>query len=242
MMRRFLPLLAAMVMGLFTATLQGQTPCENGFAAGYPCDQVDLMGFVPSSSMGGGDAEDLWGWTDPQNGKEYAIVGMAGGTAFVDVSDPTAPSVIGTLPSHTGSSLWRDVKVYANHAFIVSEASGHGLQVFDLTQLGSVSNPPVTFTEDAHYAGFGNCHNIAINEATGRAYAVGSNTFSGGLHILDISTPTAPTLIGSFAEDGYTHDAQIVVYNGPGCPTRGQGDGLRVQREHRRRGGRHQRR
>ena len=202
--------------GLFCAPLlSAQTPCENGFAAGYPCDQVDLMGFVPSSSMGGGDAEDLWGWTDPQTGKEYAIVGMAGGTAFVDVTDPTAPAVIGTLPSHTGSSLWRDVKVYADHAFIVSEASGHGLQVFDLTQLEGVTNPPVTFTEDAHYGGFGNCHNIAINEATGRAYAVGSNTFSGGLHILDISTPTAPTLIGSFAEDGYTHDAQIVVYNGP---------------------------
>ena len=214
-MRHFLPLLAVLAMGLLTAPLHGQTPCENGFAAGYPCDQVDLMGFVPSSSMGGGDAEDLWGWTDPQNGKEYAIVGMAGGTAFVDVSDPTSPSVIGTLPSHTGSSLWRDVKVYANHAFIVSEASDHGLQVFDLTQLEGVNNPPVTFTEDAHYGGFGNCHNIAINEATGRAYAIGSNTFSGGLHILDISTPTAPTLIGSFAEDGYTHDAQIVVYNGP---------------------------
>ena len=91
MTRRFLPLLATLVMGLFTAPLHGQTPCENGFAAGYPCDQVDLMGFVPSSSMGGGDAEDLWGWTDPQDGKEYAIVGMAGGTAFVDVTDPTAP-------------------------------------------------------------------------------------------------------------------------------------------------------
>ena len=53
MTRRFLPLLAALAMGLFTAPLQGQTPCENGFAAGYPCDQVDLMGFVPSSSTGG---------------------------------------------------------------------------------------------------------------------------------------------------------------------------------------------
>ena len=203
-------------LGLFCASfLSAQTPCENGFAAGYPCDLVDLMGLVPSSDMGGGDAEDLWGWTDPQDGKEYAIVGMAGGTAFVDVTDPTAPVVLGTLPSHTGSSLWRDVKVHADHAFIVSEASGHGLQVFDLTRLRNVASPPATFTEDAHYAGFGNCHNIAINEASGRAYAVGSNTFSGGLHILNISTPTAPTLIGSFAEDGYTHDAQIVMYTGP---------------------------
>ena len=187
-----LPSLLLVGLGLFLSvpTLQGQTPCENGFAAGYPCDQVDLMGFVPSGDMGGGDAEDLWGWTDPLDGKEYAIVGMAGGTAFVDVTDPTAPSMLGTLPTHTGSSLWRDVKVYGNHAFIVSEASGHGLQVFDLTHLRNVANPPETFAEDAHYGGFGNCHNIAINEATGRAYAVGTGTFSGGLHILDISTPT----------------------------------------------------
>ena len=140
---------------------------------------------------------------------------MAGNTAFVDVSAPTAPVVLGTLPSHTGTSLWRDVKVYNNHAFIVSEASGHGLQVFDLTRLRDVTNAPETFTEDAHYGGFGNAHNIAINEESGRAYAVGSGTFSGGLHILDISTPTSPTLIGSFAEDGYTHDAQIVNYSGP---------------------------
>ena len=202
--------------GLFCASLVlAQSPCENGVAAGYPCDQVDLMGFVPSSDMGGGDAEDLWGWTDPLDGREFAIVGMAGGTAFVDVTDPANAIVVGTLPTHTTSSLWRDVKVHANHAFIVSEASGHGLQVFDLTRLRNVANPPLVFTEDAHYSGFGNCHNIAINEASGRAYAVGTGTFSGGLHILDISVPTSPSLIGSFAEDGYTHDAQVVMYAGP---------------------------
>lgn len=212
LMRLFSTLLTLLALPMLTLA---QTPCENGFAAGYPCELVDLMGFVPSSSLGGGDAEDLWGWTDPQDGKEYAIIGMAGTTAFVDVTAPTAPVVLGTLPSHTGSSLWRDVKVYANHAFIVSEASGHGLQVFDLTRLRNVSNPPVTFTEDGHYGGFGNAHNIAINEESGRAYAVGTGTFSGGLHILDISNPTNPTLIGSFAEDGYTHDAQIVNYSGP---------------------------
>ena len=206
-------LIAALIFWAFNTW--AQTPCENGFAAGYPCDQVDLMGFVASSSLGGGDAEDLWGWTDPLDGNEYAIVGMAGTTAFVDVTAPSAPVVLGTLPSHTGSSLWRDVKVYNNHAYIVSEATGHGLQVFDLTRLRNVSNPPVTFTEDGHYDGFGNAHNIAINEASGRAYAVGTSTFSGGLHILDLSNPTSPTLIGSFAEDGYTHDAQIVNYAGP---------------------------
>ena len=158
---------------------------------------------------------DIWGWTDPLDGKEYALLGRTSGTAFIDITDPNNPVYLGDLPTHTVSSLWRDIKVYSNHAFIVSEASGHGMQVFDLTKLRNVSNPPVTFSEDAHYSGFSNCHNIAINEESGRAYPIGANTFSGGLNIIDISNPLNPTLIGSFAEDGYSHDVQVVNYNGP---------------------------
>ena len=131
---RLFTLSTALIFGALT--LGAQTPCENGFAAGYPCDQVDLMGFVASSNLGGGDAEDLWGWTDPLDGREYAIVGMAATTAFVDVTNPTSPVVMGTLPSHTGSSLWRDVKVYNNHAYIVSEAS-----FFESVPLGCFPSP-----------------------------------------------------------------------------------------------------
>ena len=44
---------------------------------------------------------------------------------------------------------------------------------------------------------------------------MGTNTFEGGLHILDVSNPIQPVLAGDFSQDGYTHDAQVVVYNGP---------------------------
>ena len=57
------------------------------------------------------------------------LSGMADGTAFVHVTNPEEPEVIGMLPTHTFSSSWRDIKVYKDHAFIVSEASGHGMQV-----------------------------------------------------------------------------------------------------------------
>ena len=43
--------------------------------------------------------------------REYAIVGCEDGTSFVDVTEPTAPVVLGFLPTHTSSSLWRDIKV-----------------------------------------------------------------------------------------------------------------------------------
>ncbi len=190
-------------------------PCVNGFAGIYPCDQVDLMSHMNITAVGGGEMNDIWGWTDPLDGKEYALLGKTTGTAFIDITDPNNPVFLGELPTHTVSSSWRDIKVYADHAFIVSEASGHGMQVFDLTKLRNVANPPATFSSDAHYGGFGNCHNIAINEESGRAYPIGAGTFSGGLNIIDISNPLNPTLIGSFAEDGYSHDAQIVNYIGP---------------------------
>ncbi|MCP4283801.1 MAG: choice-of-anchor B family protein, partial [Gammaproteobacteria bacterium] len=192
------------------------TPCVGGFAGPYACDNVDLMAFMPMSSIGGGGGNDIWGWTDPQDGSEYAVMGRTTGTSFVDISDPENPVYLGNLPAHNGvSSSWRDIKVYANHAFIVSEAGGHGMQVFDLTELRSVVSPPVTFSETAHFAGFGSAHNIVINEDTGFAYGVGAGTCAGGLHFVNIQNPTSPVDAGCFSADGYTHDAQCIIYNGP---------------------------
>ncbi len=205
------------LLGLFFSalSLNAQTPCVAGFAGAYPCEDVDMLAHVLKPNLGGGNMNDIWGWTDPLDGKEYVILGRTNGTSFLDISDPINPIYLGTLPPHTSNSTWRDIKTYGNYAFIVSEAGGHGMQVFDLTQLRNVMSPPLVFTESAHYGAFGNCHNIAINEATARAYAVGTNTFAGGLHIVDISDPLNPVIAGDYALDGYSHDSQVVNYIGP---------------------------
>ncbi len=196
---------------------QSITSCAGGFAGAYPCSNVDLMAFLPLNQIGGGSGNDIWGWTDPQTGKEYAIMGRTNGTSFVDISDPLNPIYLGNLALHgsTSTSAWRDIKVYANHAFVVSEANNSGMQVFDLTLLRTVVSPPVTFTETAWYNGFLRAHNIVINDDSGYAYGVGTNNCSGGLHMVNISTPTAPVSAGCFSGDGYTHDAQCVSYQGP---------------------------
>ena len=199
----------------FGAISHAQTPCENGFAGPYPCNDYDLMSQIDLNELSAARGNDSWGWTDPQDGKEYAIMGLTNGTAFIDISDPVNPVYLGKLPTHTQSSIWRDIKVYANHAFVVSEASGHGMQVFDLTRLRNVTNPPQTFDNDAHYDGFGNAHNIVINESQPFAYAVGTSTFNGGAHIVDISNPLQPIFAGSYSNSFYTHDAQVVTYDGP---------------------------
>lgn len=207
--------LSLIIAALATSFTFAQTPCTGGSAAGYPCDNVDFLARISLSTLGATQASDSWGWVDPDNGDEYALIGLTNGTAFIDITDPINPVYLGKLPTHTNSSFWRDIKVYQDHAFIVSEAGGHGMQVFDLTRLRNVNNPPVTFTEDAHYDQFGSAHNIVINEDTGYAYAVGTSTFSGGPHFINIQNPTSPTAAGGYNLDGYTHDAQVITYNGP---------------------------
>ncbi len=211
-MKFFQLLVAIIISPLFCFS---QFPCENGLANGYPCQYVDFLGQLTASELGGGEMNDLWGWTHPETGAEYVLIGRDAGTSFVEISDPVNPIYLGVLPTHTFNSIWRDIKVYENHAYIVSEANNHGMQVFDLMQLDEVVNPPVTFTNYVHYGVFGDCHNIAINEQSGYAYAVGSNTANGGLHIIDVSEPSSPSLAGFYSNQGYTHDVQVVNYIGP---------------------------
>jgi choice-of-anchor B domain-containing protein len=192
--------------------------CENGFASIYPCSDYDLMSKVSLSTFGASEGNDSWGWTDSTTGKEYALMATNNSTAFIDVTDPINPIYIGKLPTATISSSWRDVKVYNNHAFIVSEATNHGMQVFDLTRLRNVANMPETFNSDAHFTGFGGAHNIVINETSGYAYIVGTNrngTYEGGPLFINIQNPTVPVDEGGFGTGGYSHDAQVVTYNGP---------------------------
>ena len=169
---------------------------------------------MPLSDMDGPAGNDLWGWADAETGNEYALMGMTNGTAFVDVSDPESPVFLGRLPTHTEASDWRDIKVYKDHAYVVADQSGaHGMQVFDLTRLRGLSESR-TFAAEVVYGDFENTHNLAINEETGFAYAVGSNTCGGGLHIVDIRTPNNP-MFRACHDAARTHDTQCVVYRGP---------------------------
>jgi choice-of-anchor B domain-containing protein len=198
------------------------TPCASGMAGTFPCQNINLLSLLPLAQMGGGSGSEVWGWTDPLTGKEYAIFGRSSGTAFIDLSNPESPVYLGNLPTASVNSSWRTMRVYGDHAFIGSEASNHGIQVFDLRQLRNVTNPPVNFTATANYTGLRRTHTLTINEETGVLYAAGSaDTCSGGLHMVNVKNPRQPTFIGCFASDGYTHEAQCVNYHGPDAAYRG---------------------
>ena len=203
---------------------------EEGRIGPFDCSEVELLAYVPPSLLRaegrtrGVRANDNWGWTDPVTGREYALVGRNDGTSFVDITDPTNPVLVGDLPKPWDtppSQLWRDIKTYKDHAFVVADGAGeHGMQVLDLTRLRDVSpdDMPVLFEPDVHYTRIGSSHNIAINEETGIAYTIGGggagDTCGGGLHMINIDDPRNPEFVGC-APTGGTHDTQCVIYRGP---------------------------
>ena len=198
-----------------SAIVFSQTPCEGGFADGFPCDRMELLSSMSNADLMGTGANDVWGWTDPETGVEYALVGERQGLAMVDLSDPVNPVLVAFMETQTSSSTWRDMKVYADHVYVVSEANGHGLQVLDLNQLRDLTSFPTTLLPTTWLSSFSDAHNVVIDEASAMLYAVGTNLAGGGIVAFDINDPGNPILVGDYSEAGYTHDAQGVVYNGP---------------------------
>jgi choice-of-anchor B domain-containing protein len=209
------------------------TSCENGFAGPYPCENVDFLSHLTLAEMGGittTEGANVWGWTDSLSGTEYVLMALTDSTAFVDISTPESPTLIGHLPTQTSSSVkYRDIKVYQDHAFIIADFdSNHGLQVFDLTQLRDVLTPTITFTATAHYTGFEDAHNIYINDESGFAYImrttndVEPHPCDGAVYMVDIQDPENPTFAGCFTGGGLASDSICVNYHGPDVDYQGR--------------------
>jgi choice-of-anchor B domain-containing protein len=216
--------------------------CRNGMAGEYPCRNVDLLGHLTLEEIGAKNpseiGNDSWGWVDRRTDREYAIVGRSDGTAFVEITNPRNPRFVADLPTQVDSprDAWRDIKVYRDHAYIVAEHFGHGMQVFDLTRLRDIRrrDQPMTVAADTVYNGVSNTHNLDINTDSGFAYLVGTNMCgngveNGGMHMVDIRQPKNPTFAGcataeppALPVNNYVHDSQCVNYRGPDRDYRGR--------------------
>ncbi len=103
--------LATLVLvGTLSSSAFAQTPCVNGQAGEYACNRIDLAAHLPVSAFSFPQHptftnNDIWGWTDPATGRDYAIVGSDSGTSFVEVTVPTAPVIVGSLPATSSSAV-----------------------------------------------------------------------------------------------------------------------------------------
>lgn len=141
---------------------------------------------------------DIWGYTTPQ-GREYALLTARDALCIIDLQNPAAPVEVAHIP--LPYSVWHDVKVHGNYAYVVTDQSGDGLHIVDLSELPDTARQ-VALKNNYFY----NAHNIFIDN--GYAYAIGTNG-GGGMHILDLSNPTNPVRTAYYAASGYIHDVYV---------------------------------
>lgn len=174
----------------------------------YPSLGITLASWLSLDDFGPqyNKANDCWGYVSP-SGREYAMIGLSDGTAFVEITDPFNPV---TISLQWGpSSTWRDIKTYQNYAYAVSEG-GNGIQVFNLSQ---IDQGTVTFVREVTSGGTTATHNVAIDTTSGYLYRCGGG--SSGLRVYNLSNPSNPVYVGQWTER-YVHDVQVVTYtSGP---------------------------
>jgi hypothetical protein len=166
---------------------------------------------------------------------DFAYFGSGPSLLIADISDPTAPFVVGEVAF---DDVVRGIAVVGSHAYVtVSEA---GLAVVDVTDpaapvsIGAVDTPgaaqdvavsgttafvadtgqglrvidvttPATPTEIGHQSTPGSAHAVVVS---------GTHAFvadgSGGLRLIDVSTPAVPVEAASQATYGSASDIEVV--------------------------------
>jgi choice-of-anchor B domain-containing protein len=205
------------------ATQAVPATCAQGFAAQFPCRNVDFEAQVPLDqfSSAPSSAANLWGFVDLNDNREYALIGLRNGTAIVEVTDPAHPRQLMTIPGNT--SAWREVKIYqvrdnvANryraYAYVCTEAAGSGIQVLDLSGLPNSVALATTLTDTGsqHTLYVSNIDygtNMALPGEQAFLFAAGSNVSSGAWRVYSLANPAQPQLITAApAGTQYMHDS-----------------------------------
>jgi choice-of-anchor B domain-containing protein len=168
---------------------------------------IELVGTLSYQELRGSNLSNLWGYTD-EFGNEYALVGVngvgtqqPGGISVVDLSVPSDPQEIFFFPGP--SSIWREVKVWGDHAYITTEAESGGITIVDLSPLpqSTALNAIVWDAPD-----WNTSHSLFIDE-NGRLYIHGADRGNGGVIMYDLTQdPMDPVEVGAF-DNWYCHDS-----------------------------------
>ncbi|TXF89185.1 choice-of-anchor B family protein [Neolewinella aurantiaca] len=167
-------------------------------------DQIDYS--PPGMTQTANDLNDVWGYVAP-DGTEYALVGLRNRISIVSLADPDNIVEVASVAGAT--SIWRDIKTYGDHAYVVADQGADGILSIDLSNLPASVSSVNYNTANTSGADLTRAHNIYIDEPNGLAYIAGANVNSGGMVIYDVATtPGVPAFV-AFAPAVYAHDVYV---------------------------------
>jgi choice-of-anchor B domain-containing protein len=203
--------------------------CEFGLAGDHPCENMDLLAHVPLSafSIAPSAANDIWGFYDLNDNREYAIIGLRNGVGVVEVTDAENPRVVGSVASQ--STAWRDLKVYQyfdheddrwkSYAYVTADSASVGTMVVDLRELPDSISAGITSSNDisAHNVYLSNVDyatGVALTGMTPYLHIAGSNQQGGSFNSYGLDNPQQPDpvyLNASSSRSNYSHDVSSMI-------------------------------
>lgn len=148
-----------------------------------------------------------YGWHNPADNREYAILGSTKGNHFIEVTQPQNPVVRDFVPGASQNSLWREIKTYQHYAYLISDDNGSKFQIVDMSYLPDsvhvVYNSSSLFTKAHTLFVDGNklyCGGVSVIGASGTI----------PMAVYDLGNPASPLLIRTLTQDypsiSYVHD------------------------------------
>lgn len=181
------------------------------WAQTYPNYKISLLANISPETQNNWYAVNTkyagcFGWHNPVDNKEYAILGSTRGNHFIEVTNPAAPVVRDFVPAASQNNLWREIQTYQNYAYLVSDDNGSTLQIVDMSYLPDSVH--VVYDSNALFT---RSHTIFIE---GNKLFCGSVILPGGgfypMAVYDLSDPVNPVLLRSLNQDypfvGFVHD------------------------------------
>lgn len=166
----------------------------------YPKFNIELISHLtPNFGVGSIDGRlyaGCWGWKQYSKNKEYAISGASNGTYFIDVSNPSTPSVCAYVAGRLAST-WREMKTYQNYCYIVcDDQAPNRFQIVDMQYLPDSVH---IIHDGTDY--FERGHTIFIDGDKMYIGSASSTTGFSAMNIYSLATPTAPVLLRKLADD-----------------------------------------
>lgn len=143
----------------------------------------------------------VWGWVDPQDNKEYAILGSTDGTYFFDLTDPLNPVMRDYVKGRRDSCIWREYKDYQGYLYAVSDDAvdannQNSLQIIDMSYLPDSVH--VAYDSDTL---FYRAHTVFIDGNKMYCGYVHGYNKSFSMAVYSLANPVAPSYLRDLNQD-----------------------------------------
>lgn len=154
-----------------------------------------------------------WGWTNPNDNREYGIIGCINGTSIVEVTNADSMREVAYIPG--APSGWREAKTWSHYAYVVIDATPNpdsmsGVHIIDLSQLPDTAILVKKFNYANGNKNIKRSHEIFIDE-NGYMYLFGNQNWQpSGVLIFSLANPTSPQFVGEWQPNSeYIHDGFV---------------------------------